>query len=212
MSATDYLLEAPTTTGRIVEGLVVPYDRWLEVDNSREGNFLERWAAGSLRKSFGALKPMRGFFDHGRSKTFDRAPVMNIEEAWETDKGAFFRASLLDGIPGYMVDGIRKGLYGASIGASPTVVESVRFPGKSPHNPKGIEERTYREVQAFDISLTASPAYEEATVTLRAVDYLGSEPAGIVRVALEPVHFAKRPVRDYFADEPHDYLSEDWRL
>jgi hypothetical protein len=79
--------------------LVVPYNRWLEVNNSREGHFMERFLPGSLRKSFGFLRRVKGYFDHGVSRTFDRAPVMEIKDTWETDSGAFFRAALLDGIP-----------------------------------------------------------------------------------------------------------------
>jgi hypothetical protein len=63
MSAVGDALESPSATGRIVEGMVVPYGQWLEVDNPREGHFLERWAPGSLRKSFGLLRRMKGYFD-----------------------------------------------------------------------------------------------------------------------------------------------------
>lgn len=153
----------------IVEGMVVPYGKWLEIDSVIEGHFLERFAPGSLRKTFSeTVRRMKGYFEHGRSKMFERAPIMDIRETWETDDGAFFRAALLDGIPGFIVDGIRKGLYGASIGARPVVVERNR-PGKSDYNPDGIEERTYKELRAFDISLTPHPHYEEASVMMRSV-------------------------------------------
>jgi hypothetical protein len=161
------------------------------------------------------LHRLKGYFDHGKSRTFDRAPVMEIKETWETEAGAFFRASLLDGIPSYIVDGIRRGLYGASLGAEPIDVDVDRFPQRSAHNPKRLEERTYRELRAFDISLTASPAYESATVALRAKDYLGDDSDAIVRVALEPVHFLAAPLsrRDYIPFPARDYLAEeDWRL
>jgi phage head maturation protease len=219
MSTTDYLLEAPSSTGRTVEGLLVPYDRWLQVSNSREGSFVERFAAGSLRKSFGLLRKLRGYFEHGRSSAFGPAPIMDIEEGWEEPTGAFFRASLLDGIPSYIVDGIRKGLYGASVGAEPVDVDVERFPQRSSYNPKGLEERTYRSVVVHDISLTSRPAYEDAVVSLRARDFLVDDTPGTIhRVALEPVRFtARRPVRDYLAEmgfpPRRDYLSEDdWRL
>jgi hypothetical protein len=38
MSAVGDALESPSATGRIVEGMVVPYGQWLEVDNPREGH------------------------------------------------------------------------------------------------------------------------------------------------------------------------------
>jgi phage head maturation protease len=214
MSALGDALPTPVATERMIEGLVVPYGQWLEVDNPREGHFLERFAPGSLRKSFGLLRRLRGYFEHGKSRMFDRAPIFDIKETWETNAGAFARAGLLDGLPAWMIDGLRRGLYGFSLGAEPTQVERTRFPGKSEHNPKGLEERVYHELRAFDISLTPSPAYEAATVTLRARDYLASDSNAIFRVGIEPVHFLTAPSSrpDYFF-EPRDYLSEeDWRL
>jgi len=224
-------LPAPVATERTIEGQVVPWNQWLEVDNPREGHFIERFLPGSLRKSFGLLRRLKGYMEHGKTRTFERAPVMQVLDAWETGTGAFFQATLLDGIPPFIVDGIRRGLYGASLGAEPIEVERTRFPGRSAHNPKGLEERTYRELRAFDISLTASPAYESAMVTLRANDYLADYSNAIFRVGIEPVHFlagpSRRP-RDYFADippyRPRDYLADppdyfadpelkdDWRL
>jgi hypothetical protein len=59
--------------------------------------------------------------------------------------------------------------------------------------------------------LTPAPAYEAATVTLRAAGYLGSEPDRITRVALEPVRFlssSRRCKVDYFSDDPADYVLE----
>lgn len=153
----------------VVEGMVVPYGQWSEVDSVLEGHFLERFSQGSLAKTFAeSVRRMKGYFEHGRSKMFERAPIMDIKETWETDEGAFFRAELLRDIPGFIVDGIRKGLYGASIGARPVVVERHR-PGKSDYNPDGLEERTYKELRAFDISLTPHPHYEEASVMMRSV-------------------------------------------
>jgi phage head maturation protease len=214
VSAAGDALPTPVPVERMVEGMVVPFGVWQEIDNPREGHFIERFAVGSLRRSFGLLRRMKGYFEHGKSRMFDRAPIMDIQETWETDAGAFFRASLLDGIPPFIVDGIRRGLYGASLGAEPIDVEHTRFPGKSAHNPKGLEERTYRELRAFDISLTPAPAYESSMVTLRAKDYLASDSDAIFRVALDPVHFLAAPstTPDYFL-EARDYLAEeDWRL
>lgn len=153
-----------------VEGVVVPYGQWSEVDSVMEGHFLERFAAGSLRKSFSeGFSRVKGYFAHGKSSLFDRAPVMELREAWEDGNAAYFRANLLRGLPEWMIDGLRRGLYGASLGAEPVKVERTRYPKRSQHNPQGIEERTYRELRAYDISLTPAPHYEQATVMLRSI-------------------------------------------
>lgn len=156
----------------IVEGMVVPYGQWSEVDSIMEGRFIERFAAGSLTKSFAeSFRRVKGYFEHGLDRVFGRAPIMDIQETWETDEGAFFRAQLLKGLPDYMLDGIRRGLYGASLGAKelPGKTDRVRWPRPSDYNPKGIEERTYRELRANDISLTPRPHYEEAAVMMRSI-------------------------------------------
>lgn len=153
-----------------VEGVVVPYGQWSEVDSVIEGHFMERFAAGSLRKSFSeGFARMKGYFEHGRSKLFDRTPIMELREAWETGEAAYFRANLLRGLPEWMVDGLRRGVYGVSLGAEEVKTDTVRFPKRSAHNPQGLEERTYRELRGYDISLTPAPHYQEATVMLRSI-------------------------------------------
>jgi hypothetical protein len=87
MSTVD-ALPVPSTPERLIEGLVVPFNRWLEVNNSREGHFMERFLPGSLRKSFGLLRRVKGYFDHGQSRTFDRAPILESQATWETPAGA----------------------------------------------------------------------------------------------------------------------------
>ena len=44
------------TDGRTLEGRMVPYGEWTEVNSSMEGHFLERFAPGSLAKPF-RLRP-----------------------------------------------------------------------------------------------------------------------------------------------------------
>lgn len=153
-----------------VEGMVVPYGEWTEINSVIEGHFLERFAEGSLTKTFSEqVKRMKGYYEHGRDRVFGSMPIMDIREAWSAEEGGFFRADLLDDVPHLLRDGLRRGLYGASIGAQIVKRSVNRRPGKSDHNPDGIEERTYTEVRAFDISLTPRPQYATATVALRSI-------------------------------------------
>jgi hypothetical protein len=209
--------------GRTVGGLLVPYGVWSEVDSAIEGNFLERWMFGALRKSIveRLRERVRGFFEHKRSRLFGSAPVMDLRRVWEEEGGAFYEAELLDGLPGFFLDGLRKGLYGSSIGAKPVEVDTVRNPKRSAHNPSGLEERTYREVDLFDISIVAQPHYAGTTVALRALPT--ARPGMIYRSAplvVAPAWALEPPaVRDYLADidyladpEPVDYLTADVTL
>ena len=191
-----------------VEGLVVPYDTWSEVDSVMEGHFMERFGAGSMKKTFSeGMRRAKGYFEHGRSRMFDRTPIMDVTEAWETPQGPMFRATLLRGLPEWMVDGLRRGLYGVSVGAEPIKVERNQRPKASAYNPKGLEERTYREMRAFDISLTPSPHYEQATAMLRsitdelAVEALVSQPEKLLHL-LREVQEAEPPHSEPDAPEP----------
>ena len=192
VAAPSGLIFREDDAGRSVEGLVVPYNVWSEVDSVMEGHFMERFAPGSLRKTFAeTLSRAKGYFEHGRSRLFDRTPIMEVTRTWEEPEGPWFAATLLRGLPEWMVDGIGRGLYGVSLGATPVKVERVRNPKPSAHNPKGIEERTYRELKAFDISLTPTPHYAEATAMLRsitdelAVEKLVSDPERLLQLLRE---------------------------
>jgi phage head maturation protease len=180
----------------MLEGRVVPYGEWSEV-NSAEGHFMERFAYGSFTKTLKErASRIRMFFEHGRSRLFDSQPIAELRETWEQPDGVYFRAALLDGLPELFHDGLRRGLYGASIGAQILKADRVRAPRRSAHNPDGLEERTYTEVRAFDYSITPRPHYASALVALRAYDE------------------RRRARRDHLAAEPWRLpaIARDWRL
>jgi hypothetical protein len=226
-----------------VEGPIVPYGEWSEVDSVIEGHFMERFAAGSLTKSLTeSFSRVKGYFEHGKSRMFDRTPIMEIRQTWDTEKSSFFRAGLLNGLPEWMVDGIRKGLYGVSLGAQPIQVQRTRRPEASDFNPKGLEERTYTELRVHDISLTPAPHYDTPVVLRSITDELAigtlvqhpDRLLELIRQANEPQHsepaISATPapvIEDGIADAEtkgsrrtrptRDYLSDEegdqpWRL
>ena len=191
----------------IVEGMVVPYEQWSEVDSVIEGHFLERFRTGSLRKTFTeSLRRVKGYFEHGRSRMFDSTPVMEIRETWETEQGAFVRARLFDGLPQWMMDGIRSGVYGFSLGGRPVRMERERNPKPSDWNPKGIEERTYLELRASDISLTPRPHYDTVAAMRSisdelAVEKLVQEPERLLQLLREATTEEAAPTHSEPTDE-----------
>jgi hypothetical protein len=127
---------------------------------------------------------------------------MVLRETWEEPSGAYFRAGLMDGLPESMLDELRRGEWGASLGARPVRVTRTYLPKPSAYNPKGLEERVYHELEALDVSLTKRPHYEsEARVMLRSLSDEFASDGLILLPRGEP-----RPVRDYLADEP------EWRV
>jgi phage head maturation protease len=184
--------------GPVVEGRIVPYEQWSEVDSVIEGNFLERFARGSFAKTLAEqIERVKVYFDHGKSAKYGRQPIGDLREAWETDDGLYFRSGLLNGLDEIMVDGLRKGLYGASVGARVVRSKVDRFPDRSDRNPKRLEERTYTEMRAFDFSITSQPHYDGTTLALRSVTddlmwkTLASDPVRLLQLArenAEPTH------------------------
>jgi hypothetical protein len=131
---------------------------------------MERFAAGSLKKTLREnIARIRVYFEHGFSQKYDSEPIADLLRAWEEPDSAWFRASLLDGVSDLLRSGLRRGLYGASVGARIVKADVNVNPGASAHNPKGLEERTYTEVQAHDFSITPRPAYASTSVSLRSI-------------------------------------------
>lgn len=238
LSPPQLLVYRDEGTEPMLEGRVVPYGEWSEVDSVVEGHFMERFAHGSFTKTLAERADrVRVYFEHGRSKIFDSQPIAEISATWEQPDGVYFRAALLDGLPELFRDGLRRGLYGASIGAKVIKVERARRPEKSDHNPAGLEERTYREMRAFDYSITPRPHYASATVALRSitddllVERLLEDPRRLLdliarskELPTEPEHsdqpeepHLQAPVESRTTQPVHDYLSPkegdpSWRL
>jgi phage head maturation protease len=217
-----------------IEARVVPFNQWSEVNSVVEGHFLERFSPGSLAKTIAErASELKVYYEHRKSRLFDSQPIAVMREAWEQPDGGYFRAALLDGLPELFRDGLRRGLYGASIGADVINMKRVRRPGISDHNPMGIEERTYTELRAFDYSVTPQPHYASATVTLRSItddlliDRLLEDPKRlldmITRKETEPQHSEPEeqvepvPEGSRSTQPSHDYLNPGkgetpWRL
>ena len=202
----------------MLEGRVVPYDEWSEIDSVVEGHFFERFAHGSFTKTLAERSDrVRVYFEHGRSKIFDSQPIAEIQATWEQPDGVYFRASLLDGLPDLFRDGLRRGLYGASVGAKVIKVDRSRSPQKTEHNPTGIEERTYKEMRAYDYSITPRPHYASATVALRSitddllVERLMEDPKRLLDLIARREQEPTEPQHSEPREEPEDQASEESR-
>jgi HK97 family phage prohead protease len=154
--------------GSTLEGRMVPYDEWTEINNSKEGHILERFAPGALARTIsehGAR--IRALFEHGEDKNIGRQPIAVIEDMRDEPDGAYYRASLLEGLPPLLVAGLRRGLYGSSIRFGAIRADRVRSPRRSSHNPDGIPEVTVREARVREFSVVTFPQYAGATAAVR---------------------------------------------
>ena len=156
--------------GGILEGRMVPYNVWTEVRSTLEGHFMERIMPGALKKTFQEqASRMRILFHHGLD-SLGKQPIAALEEIRDEADGAYYRARLLPSVPSLILDGLRAGLYGASIGMRvPYRADIERRPQKSDYNPQGIEERSVTEAALKEFSVTAFPAYDGATASVRSL-------------------------------------------
>ncbi len=152
----------------LLEGRMVPYGEWTEINSRAEGHFLERFAPGSLGKALTQQAArIRVLFEHGLDATIGLQPIAAIEELRERPDGAYYRARLLEGVPKLVLAGLRSGLYGSSVRFSSVKTTRERFPRTSAHNPQGLEERTVCEAGIKEFSVCTFPAYANTAAQVR---------------------------------------------
>jgi HK97 family phage prohead protease len=155
--------------GKMLFGHFAVFDRWTEIDSLFEGNFVERIAPGAFKKTFQERRDMRVLLQHGRDPDVGDKPIAVPETLREDAEGAFYQARLLDGLPELVVSGLRAKQYGASFRFSVMKEDFVKDPGRSEHNPKGLPERTLRELRVPEFGPVTFPAYTEASAGLRSM-------------------------------------------
>ena len=221
----------------ILEGRMMPYDEWTEVNSSTEGHFLERFVPGSLAKTMQErAKRIRVLFEHGLD-FLGRQPIATFDEFRDEEDGGYYASSLLRGVPDLLVEGLRRGVYGSSIRFRPVPGkwDRVRSPEPSEHNPEGLPEHTIREAYVHEFSVVTFPQYEGATAHVRSITdevaarQLMADPTRLLQIietikttTTEPQHSVpndpdKDPQGSRSTQPVHDYLkpqkeAPSWRL
>lgn len=145
------------------------FDEWTEIDSFWEGNFMERVAPGSFKKTFRESTP-KVLFQHGSDPQIGDKPLGAPDVLREEGSGPYYEVPLLD--TSYnrdLVPGLEAGLYGASFRFSVMREEWIEEPGASDHNPNGLPERTIKEVRCPEFGPVTFPAYEGATAGVRSM-------------------------------------------
>ena len=169
--------EATEDTPTAAEGLGImevkfsPFDVWYEIDSWYEGQFLERTVKGSFTKT---MKESRDsvvtLFNHGFDFSIGDKVLGSITDLREDDDAAALEADLFD--TSYnrdLVPGIRAGAYGSSFMFRVIRDEWNDDPGVSEWNPRGIPERTIKEVRLFEAGPVTFPANPDATAGMRSM-------------------------------------------
>lgn len=150
-------------------GHFTPFNRWTEIDSFFEGNFMERIAPKAFAKTFRERTPAV-LFQHGGDPQVGDKPLGAPAVLREEEFGPYYEVPMLD--TSYnrdLVPGLEAGLYGASFRFSVMREEWVDEPGASDDNPKGLPERTIKEVRCMEFGPVTFPAYPDATAGVRSM-------------------------------------------
>lgn len=159
-----------STDGNTMYGHFAVFDQWTEINSWFEGNFMERIAPGAFKKTIAENRPnIRALFQHGHDPSIGDKPLGPVDVLREDTHGAYYEVPLLDAryVQEDVLPGLRAGLYAASFRFQAMREEMADDPGVSAHNPKGLPERTLKELRLYEFGPVTFPAYEGATAGVR---------------------------------------------
>jgi HK97 family phage prohead protease len=146
------------------------FDQWTEISSAWEGNFRERFAPGAFKKTISDNRSkMRLLFQHGQDPQVGDKPIGAITDMREDDTGAYYEATLFDGIPPLVMDGLRAGQYGASFRFRAMREDIVHPTDATDENPELLTERTIKEAKVMEFGPVTFPAYAGATAGVRSL-------------------------------------------
>lgn len=158
------------TTGRTLELQWYIADTWTEIDSWYEGNFMERIALGAAAKTIREnAANMRILLQHGKDPQLGDKPIASLDLVEENDIGGYAEGELFNGLDPLVVDGIRAGQYGASFRFRVMRDEIEQEPEPSDYNPKGLPERTIKEMGVQEFGPVTWGAYSAASAGVRSI-------------------------------------------
>jgi HK97 family phage major capsid protein/HK97 family phage prohead protease len=138
------------------------FDEPYEINSWMEGNFVEKIAPGAFKRTIknrSGETPIRVLLEHGFDPMVGDKPLGVPTTLEERDGGGYAETPLLD--TSYNRDlapALEAGAYGQSFRFQVLRDEWDEEPGTSDHNPKGIAERTIKEVRMIEFGPTVFPA------------------------------------------------------
>jgi HK97 family phage prohead protease len=142
-------------------GFAARFNEWREVDDVRDGHFMERFAPGAFSRGIAEQRQqMKVTFRHGKDPRFGHrslGPILTLEERPE---GLFYECELLDADHCWeLAPWLATGKYGGSLTFRVMRDTFVVRPDKSEYNPGGIPERTVTEIRVQEFGPVWPPAY-----------------------------------------------------
>jgi len=150
----------PNQDGLTLDGYGAVFNEWTTIED-QYGEYRERITPGAFRRTLGQRMPILQF-DHGAHPLIGSIPLGRITNIAEDDHGLRVKARLSDN---WLVQPIRDAIRDGGITGMSfrfRITDETWSRGQD-----GMEERTIREVQLYEVGPVVFPAYEQTSVGVR---------------------------------------------
>lgn len=158
---------AKSDDGLTLDGYGAVFNQWTDIEDHM-GVYRERIAAGAFKRTLGQRMPILQF-DHGSHPLIGSIPLGKISSISEDDHGLRVKARLSDN---WLVQPVRDAIRDGGISGM-----SFRFrildEEWSKSRTDGVDERTIKEVELYEVGPVVFPAYEQTSVGVRSRQALG---------------------------------------
>lgn len=151
---------AKSEDGLTLEGYAAVFNEWTDIEDEL-GSYRERIAPGAFKRTLGMRSPILQF-DHGSHPLLGSIPLGRITSIAEDAHGLRVKARLSDN---WLVQPVRDAIRDGGITGM-----SFRFriiDDQWTMSRDGVEERTIREVELYEVGPVVFPAYEQTSVGVR---------------------------------------------
>jgi len=152
-------------------GYLAVFNQWSEINSAHEGHFMERMAPGAFARTIAdSASRMKVTFNHGKDPQLGDKVLGIPSVLAEDNHGVRYEVPLFD--TSYNRDlapGLKAGAYGSSFRFNVAAEDFNKRAKPSEYNPRGIPERTVRQVNMQEFGPVTFPAYEGASAGMRSL-------------------------------------------
>jgi HK97 family phage prohead protease len=152
----------------MVYGYAAVFGKPTEINNSREGRFMEQIAPGSFRRTLVENPTPHFLYAHGSDLVIGSKPIGHITGLAEDSVGLRFSAELYDSstYAHDLIGPLSHGM-GASFQFSSNMEDFNPRPGRTSWNPRGLPLRTVRDATLKELGPCLTGAYPDAYAALQ---------------------------------------------
>ena len=154
--------------GLTLDGYGAVFDQWTDIEDA-VGVYRERIAPGAFKRTLGMRMPILQF-DHGSHPLIGSIPLGRITNLSEDDHGLRVKARLSDN---WLVQPVRDAIRDGGITGMSFRFRILDESWERSRN-DGMEERTIREVELYEVGPVVFPAYEQTSVGVRSRQVLSA--------------------------------------